>query len=233
VLFAIIIRFWRVHSQQPVKTGSTTCLCICSTHNEASICINSVTGVDVGAVGDVHDAGDLVRVPAGVGVQVAVAAQETCMPHDRRLISSEVRTRDWRDQWRGGAAHHLCCAPAFLSSAASPACDDWAACPPDSGARSGGRRRGSWQRLRRSGRIAWTAGTDDAHDLGLAAAYTCLAAGGCSRGRVQVYRSSNTAAARVFTFLLLVLGCVVFWAQNSFAGSAHVCFQSPNVNLAR
>jgi hypothetical protein len=193
VLFAIIIRFWRVHSQHPEKTGSTTCLCLCSTHNEASICINSVTGVDIGAVGDVHDVGDLVRVPAGVGVQVVVDAQETCMPHDRRLISSEVQTGDWRDQWRGGAAHHLCCAPAFLSSAAC----------------------------------------DGAHDLGLAAAHTYLAAGGCSRGRVQVYRSSNTAAARVFTFLLLVLGCVVFWAQNSFAGSAHVCFQSPNMNLAR
>ena len=92
VLFAIRIRFWRVHSQQPVKTGRTTCLCICSTHNEASICINSVTGVDVGAVGDVHDAGDLVRVPAAVSVQAAVDAQETCMPHDRRLTSSELET---------------------------------------------------------------------------------------------------------------------------------------------
>jgi hypothetical protein len=48
-----------------------------------------LAGVDVGAVGDVHDAGDLVRVPAGVGVQATVDAQETCMPHDRRLISSD------------------------------------------------------------------------------------------------------------------------------------------------
>ena len=184
VLFAIIIRFWRVHSQQPVKTGSTTCLCICSTHNEASICINSVTGVDVGAVGDVHDAGDLVRVPAGVSPEILTMPLEILTGVDVGAVG---------DQWRGGAAHHLRCAPAFLSSAAC----------------------------------------DSARDLGLAVAHTCLATGGCSRGRVQVYRSSNTAAARVFTFLLLVLGCVVFWAQNSFAGSAHVCFQSPNVNLAR
>jgi hypothetical protein len=51
-----------------------------------------LTSVDVGAVGDVHDAGDLVRVSAGVGVQAAVDAQETCMPHDQWLISSELKT---------------------------------------------------------------------------------------------------------------------------------------------
>jgi hypothetical protein len=34
-----------------------------------------LTGVDVGAVGDVHDVGDLVRVPAGVGVQAAVESR--------------------------------------------------------------------------------------------------------------------------------------------------------------
>ena len=56
-----------------------------------------LAGVDVGAVGDVHDAGDLVRVPAGVGVQAAVDAQETCMPHDRRLISSELETGEISD----------------------------------------------------------------------------------------------------------------------------------------
>jgi hypothetical protein len=42
-----------------------------------------LASVDVGAVGDVHDVGDLVRVPAGFGVQATVDAQETCMPHDR------------------------------------------------------------------------------------------------------------------------------------------------------
>jgi hypothetical protein len=46
------------------------------------------------------------------------------MQHGSSLQWSSRRSRaisgdgDWRDQWRGGAAHPLRCAPAFLSSTA-------------------------------------------------------------------------------------------------------------------
>jgi len=45
-----------------------------------------LAGVDVGAVRDVEDAGDLVRVPAVVGVMAAVDAQEICIHHVRFII---------------------------------------------------------------------------------------------------------------------------------------------------
>ena len=71
-----------------------------------------LTGVDVGAVGDVHDAGDLVPVPAGVSPEILTMPSEILTGVDVGAVEAVG------DQWRGGAAHHLRCAPAFFSSTA-------------------------------------------------------------------------------------------------------------------